>query len=322
MVCTAYGPPEVLQLREIPTPTPKPDEVLVRIRATTVTAPDCELRRFEFPAWIWLPLRLWFGVTKPRRGILGQELAGEVAAAGPAVRAFRAGDRVFAAPGVNLGAHAEFICLKEQPSEGALALMPAGLRFEEAAAVPYGGREALQFLRKGRVGPGQKVLVNGAGGSMGTYAVQLAKVFGAEVTAVDASEKLEMLRTIGADQVVDYRREDFTRNGKSYDVIFDVPGKADLASGLSSLRPGGRYLMANPRASHLLRALPGSRRGGKTVIIGAAAANNQDLAYLRDLIEAGKVRPVIDRTYPLEQTAEAHRYVETGRKQGSVVISC
>ena len=194
IACTGYGPPEVLQFREVAKPIPKDDEVLIRIHATTVTAADCEIRRFDFPGWVWLPLRLWFGLRRPRRPVLGQELAGVIEAAGKAVRSFTVGDRVFASTGVGLGAHAEYICLREQPEGGALATMPANMSYEEAAAVPYGGREALQFLRKADIQPGQKLLVNGAGGSFGTFAVQLAKVFGAEVTAVDAAAKLDMLR--------------------------------------------------------------------------------------------------------------------------------
>ena len=210
IVCTDYGPPEVLQLKDVAKPVPKNNEVLVRIRATTVSAADCELRRFDFAPWIWVPMRLAFGIRRPRRRVLGQELAGDIESVGKEVKSFGKGDRVFAATGIPLGAYAEYICLRENPQTGAIATMPANLRYEEAAAVPYGGGEALQFLRKANVRSGQRVLVNGAGGSFGTFAVQLAKVLGAHVTAVDSAPKLEMLRTIGADRVIDYAQEDFT----------------------------------------------------------------------------------------------------------------
>ena len=222
IVCTAYGPPEVLHLRDVPKPTPKDDEVLVRIRATTVSTADCELRRFDFAPWIWLPMRLAFGISRPRRRVLGQELAGDVESVGKKVRSLRKGDRVFGTTGVPLGAHAEYICLRENPQTGAIATMPANLDYAEAAAVPYGGGEALAFLRKADVRSGQRVLVNGAGGSFGTFAVQLAKILGAHVTAVDSAPKLEMLRTIGADRVIDYAAEDFTAGPETWDVIFDV----------------------------------------------------------------------------------------------------
>ena len=222
IVCTDYGPPDVLRLRDVPKPVPKDDEVLVRIRATTVSAADCELRRFDFAPWIWLPMRLAFGIRRPRRPVLGQELAGDIESVGKDVRSFGKGDRVFAATGIGLGAYAEYICLRENPQTGAIATMPANLSYEEAAAVPYGGGEASQFLRKANVRSGQRVLVNGAGGSFGTFAVQLAKVLGAHVTAVDSAPKLEMLRAIGADRVIDYSQEDFTDGSETYDVIFDV----------------------------------------------------------------------------------------------------
>ena len=255
IVCTEYGPPDVLQVRDVEKPTPKHNEVLVHIRATTVTAADCEFRRFDFPSWVWLPLRLWFGLRRPRRPVLGQELAGDIEAIGKDVRSLRKGDRVFAATGISLGAHAEYICLSEAPEGGAIATMPANMSYEEAAAVPYGGREALQFLRKGNIRTGQKLLINGAGGSFGTFAVQLAKVFGADVTAVDTAAKLDMLRSIGADHVVDYTQQGFTESGDTYDVIFDVVGKSPFSRSVRSLRHNGRYLLANPRLSQLVRGL-------------------------------------------------------------------
>lgn len=322
IVFTDYGPPEVLQLGEVPKPIPKDNEVLIRIRATTVTAADCELRRFDFPGWVWLPLRLWFGVLRPRRPVLGQELAGDIEATGKDVRRFRSGDRVIASTGIGLGAHAEYICLREEPEGGALAAMPANMSYEEAAAVPYGGGEALQFLRKGGIRSGQKVLINGAGGSFGTFAVQLAKYFGAEVTAVDSTGKLDMLRTLGADQVVDYTRQDFTETGETtYDVIFDVVGTSPFSRSVRSLRRNGRYVLANPGSAELARGLWTSMTSNKKVIFGAASGTSEDLAFLIGLVEAGKIRSVVDRCYPLEQMVEAHRYVETGQKRGNVVIT-
>ncbi len=321
IVCTAYGPPDVLQLRDVAKPVPKDNEVLVRIRATTVSAADCELRRFDFAPWIWLPLRLGFGIRRPRRPVLGQELAGDIEAVGKEVRSFAEGDKVFAATGIGLGAYAEYICLRENPRTGAIATMPANLSYEEAATVPYGGGEALEFLQKGNVRSGQRVLVNGAGGSFGTYAVQLAKVLGAHVTAVDSAPKLEMLRAIGADRVIDYSQEDFTDGPETYDVIFDVVRGTPSARMVRSLSETGCLLMANPGFLQIVRARWASRRSNKRVSFAASSGTNEDLAYLRDLAEAGKLRPVIDRRFSLEQIVKAHRYVETGQKLGNVAVT-
>lgn len=321
IVCTDYGPPDVLQVREVEKPTPKHNEVLIRIRATTVSAADCELRRFDFPGWVWLPIRLWFGLRRPRRPVLGQELAGEIEAVGKDVRSLGKGDRVFAATGMGLGAHAEYLCLREAPEGGAMATMPSNLSYEEAATVPYGGGEALQFLRRGKIRSGQKVLINGAGGSFGTFAVQLAKVFGAHVTAVDSTAKLPLLLSIGADQVIDYTREVFTDRGEMYDVIFDVVRNSPSSRMVRSLRENGAYLTANPGLSQLVLALRTSIASSKRVVLGVSGGTNKDLAYLKDLIEAGKIRPVVDRRFPLEQVAEAHRYAESGQKMGNIVLS-
>jgi len=320
IVCTAYGPPDVLQLRDLPKPVPRDDEVLVRIRATTVSAADCELRSFDFAPWIWLPVRLAFGVRRPRRRVLGQDLAGDVEAVGRSVRSFEAGDRVFAATGIGLGAYAEYISLREHPTTGAIATMPANLGYEEAAAVPYGGGEALAFLRKANVRSGQRVLVNGAGGTFGTFAVQLAKGFGAHVTAVDSGPKLEMLRTIGADRVIDYAREDFTRSPATYDVIFDVVRNTPSGRMVTLLTDGGWLVMANPGFLQIVRARWASRGREKHVSLAASGPTNEDLAHLRGLIEAGRLHPVIDRRFNLEQMVEAHRYAESGHKLGNIVV--
>jgi NADPH:quinone reductase-like Zn-dependent oxidoreductase len=320
IVCTDYGPPDVLQLRDVLKPVPKDNEVLVRIRATTASAADCELRRFDFAPWIWVPMRLAFGISRPRQPVLGQELAGDVESVGNDVRSLRKGDRVFAATGIGLGAYAEYICLREKPQTGAIATMPANLSYEEAATVPYGGGEALEFLRKGNVRSGQRVLINGAGGSFGTFAVQLAKVLGAHVTAVDSASKLEMLRSIGADRLIDYAQEDFTASPETYDVIFDVVRNTPSGRMVRLLTENGWLLMANPGFLQIVRARWASRGSKKRVSFAASGPTSEDLAYLRGLIEAGQLHPVIDRRFPLEQTAEAHRYAETGQKLGNVVV--
>jgi len=323
MVWTAYGPPEVLQLKEVEKPTPKDKEVLVRIYATTVTAGDCEQRSLTLPILHRLLMRAYVGLKRPKSiTILGMDVAGEIEAVGKDVKLFQAGDQVFAATGfVGMGANAEYICLPEEPEKGALALKPANMTYEEAAAVPVGGLEALHFLRQGHIQIGQKVLINGAGGTIGTFAVQLAKYFGAEVTGVDSTSKLDMLRSIGADQVIDYTQEDFTKSGKIYDFILDVVGKSSYSGSIRSLKQNGRYLIANPGPSQMVRGRWTSMTYSKKVLFGAASPKTEDLMFLKELIEAGKMRSVIDRRYPLEHIAEAHRYVETGHKKGNVVIT-
>jgi 2-desacetyl-2-hydroxyethyl bacteriochlorophyllide A dehydrogenase len=250
--------------------------------------------------------------------ILGQELAGEIESAGKDVKLFKEGDQVFGTTGFGFGAYAEYVCL---PEAGVLVSKPANMTYEEAAAVPTGGLEALHFLRKGNIHTGQKVLIIGAGGSIGTFAVQLAKYYGAEVAGVDRTGKLDMLRTIGADRVIDTTQEDFTKSGQTYDVILDVVGKSSFSGSMSSLKQNGRYLLANPGLLQMVRGRWTSMTSSKQVIFGAAIQKTGDLISLKELIEAGKIKSVIDRRYPLEQTAEAHRYVETGQKKGNVVIT-
>ena len=321
IVWTKYGPPEVLKLRELEKPSPKDDEVLIKIRATTVTAGDQEMRSLTVPLWLRLPMRAYVGLRKPKRiTTLGQELAGIVESAGKAVRQFKKGDEVYAATGFSLGAYAEYICLPEESEDSCMAPKPSNTTFEEAAAVPVGGLEALHFLRKANIQAGQKVLINGAGGSIGTIAVQLAKHFGAEVTAVDSTGKLDMLRSIGADQVIDYTHEDFTQSGQTYDVIFDVVGKSSYSGSVRSLTEHGFYLIANPRVSKMIRGLWTAMTSSKSVITKTASRKMEDLVYLKELIEGGKIMPVIDKSFPLEQTAEAHRYAAGGDKKGNVVI--
>lgn len=322
IIWTKYGPPDVLQLNEVEKPNPKDNEVLIRIFATTVTAGDCKLRSLNLPLYFSLPMRLWLGFSKPRgMTIPGTELAGEIEAVGKQVRLFKEGDQVFGSAGLGFGTYAEYKCLPEEPLEGALAVKPVNMTYEEAATVPFGGCDALHFLRKANIHSGQKVLINGAGGSIGTFAVQLSRHLGAEVTAVDSPAKLEMLRSIGSHQVVDYNQEDFTRNGETYDVIFDVIGKISLSRSKSSLKPNGTYLLANPGLSQLVAGLWTRLTSSKKVVSQTASRKNEDLSFLKELIEAGKIKTVIDRRFPLEQIAEAHRYVETGQKLGNVVIS-
>jgi 2-desacetyl-2-hydroxyethyl bacteriochlorophyllide A dehydrogenase len=321
MVWTKFGPPDVLQLKEGAKPAPKDNEVLIRIYATTVTAADCELRGLKLPIALRLPIRICVSLIRlirPRPIILGQELAGEVEAVGKDVKRLRKGDQVFGWSGLGLGAYAQYICL---PEKGVLAIKPSNITYEEAAPLSVGVLEAVHFLRKGHIQSGQKVLIHGAGGSIGTFAVQLAKYFGADVTGVDSTGKLEMLRSIGADQVVDYTQEDFTKSGETYDVIFDVVGKTSFSRSVRSLKLSGRYLLANAGLSQMVRGRWTSMISSKKVIVGAASQKTEDLIFLKELIEAGKIKSVIDRRYLLERIAEAHSYVEEGHKKGNVVIT-
>lgn len=322
IVWTKYGPPEVLQLREVAKPTPKETEVLIRIAATTVTAGDCEMRGLKFPILFQLPMRLYNGLWKPKKiKVLGQELAGEIEVVGKAVTLFKKGDQVFGTTGLGFGAYAEYICLPEASKMGVLTIKPANITFEEAASVPTAALEALHFLRRGNIQSGQRILIIGAGGSIGTFALQLARYFGAEVTAVDRTGKLDMLRSIGADHVIDYTNHDYTKSAETYDIIFDVMGKSSFPGCVNLLRQNGRYLIGNPGLTQLVRGSWISKRTSKKVIFGAAQQKTEDLVYLKDLIEAGKIKSVIDRCYPLEQVPEAHRYVESGQKKGNVTIS-
>jgi NADPH:quinone reductase-like Zn-dependent oxidoreductase len=317
IVCTKYGPPEVLQLKEIEKPTPKDNEILIRVYATTVTTGDCRIRSFTLAHWFWLPGRIMYGLSKPRKKIPGNELSGEIEAIGKDVTLFRKGDQILGISwGTSFqGATAEYKCL---PEDGMVAIRPANMTYEEAAALPVGGLTALHFLRKGNIQSGQKVLIYGASGSVGTFAVQLVKYFGAEVTGVCSTTNMEMVKSLGADTVIDYTREDFTRSGQTYDIIFDAVSKTSFSRCKSSLKQRGRYLTTD---WPLLQALWTSKVGTKKVIVGMAGQNSEDLIFLKELIEAGKIRSVIDRCYRLEQTAEAHRYVDKGHKKGNVVIT-
>ncbi|MHA1928611.1 MAG: NAD(P)-dependent alcohol dehydrogenase [Candidatus Thorarchaeota archaeon] len=323
IIWTKYGPPDVLQLKEIEKPVPKDNEILVKIHATTVTAGDCEQRSLKVQFRYYILMRAYIGFRRPTRiTILGMELAGEIEAIGTDVSKFKIGDNIFAATGfADMGTCAEYICLPEEGGEAVVALKPTNMTFEEATPVPVGGLEALCFVRQGNIQKGQKVLINGAGGTIGAYAVQIAKYYGAEVTAVDSTGKLDMLRSIGADHVIDHTQEDFTKSGATYDYIIDLVSKAPFSGSIKSLDENGIYHIANPRLSQMIRGRWATRRSSKRVIYGGASSKTEDLLFLKELIEAGKLQSVIDRTYPLEQTAEAHRYVETGQKVGNVVIT-
>src|SRR5438477_4351557 len=317
-VFTRYGPPDVLEIKDVAKPVPGNNEVLVRIHATTVCEADWRLRKAD-PFIV----RLMNGLWSPRIQILGMELAGKVESVGKAVTRFREGDHVFGATGFKFGAHAEYACL---PQDGLLEIKPANMTFEEAAAVPFGAVTALHFLRKAKIQAGQKVLVYGASGSVGVFAVQLAKHFGAHVTGVCSTANLDLVKSLGADEVIDYTREDFSTAGPVYDIVFDTVGKSGFARSLKSLKRDGFYVVIAPSGGlasvvgDILRGIWMSMTGAAKVIGGMARAAPGDLAFLKGLIESGKLRTVIDRRYSLDEIAEAHRHAEAGHKKGHVVI--
>ena len=313
IVCTKYGSPDVLQLAEVEKPFPGDNEVLIRVYAAVVTPADCAFRKGD-------PFisRFFSGLRKPKF-IPGDELAGEIEAIGKDVKGFKKGDQVFGSTGTSFGAHAEYKCL---PEEAALATKPANVSYGEAAAVCYAGLTALPFLRdKANIQIGQKVLINGASGGIGSAAVQLAKYFGAEVTGVCSTPRLDFVKSLGADKVIDYTQEDFTQNGETYDLIFDILGKSSFSRCKSSLKQKGRYFLASFKMKQLFQMLWTSIIGSKKVICTLSTERAEDLLFIKELVEAGKIKTIIDRRYPLEQTAEAHRYVETGNKKGHVVIT-
>ena len=318
IVYERYGPPDVLELKELAKPTPKDNEVLIRTLATTVTSGDWRVRSLDMPVGFGLIARLVLGVSRPRQPILGSELAGKVESVGKDVNKFKVGDEVFAFTGARLGCHAEYKCM---PEDGAVVLKPANLTFDEAAAMSSGGTTALDFFRRGKLQRGEKVLVNGASGGVGTAAVQLAKHFGAVVTGVCSTANVELVRSLGATQVIDYTKEDFTRNGETYDVIVDTVGTAPFSRSKDSLREGGRLLLVLSGLPDMLQIPWVSMTSSKKIIAGPAAGRVEDLRFLSELAQAGEFRPVIDRRYPFEQIAEAHRYVDTGRKKGNVIIT-
>ncbi|KAF0652022.1 Zn-dependent oxidoreductase [Cyanobium sp. Copco_Reservoir_LC18] len=317
IVAERYGPPEVLQIRELATPTPKDDEILIRILVTTVSSADWRIRSQTVPAGFGLIMRLVFGLRKPRQPVLGSELAGIVAAVGPRVSRFRVGERVFAFSDTRLGCHAEYLCL---PQDGLVVATPPALSDETAAALCFGGTTALDFLRRARVRPGERLLVNGASGAVGTAVVQLARRAGAEVTGVCSTANLDLVRRLGAAHVIDHTRDDFSRNGITYDVIVDTVGNAPFARCRRSLKPGGRLLLVLAGLPEMLRGVWVSLTSDRRVIAGPATVKVDDLHHLAALAEAGAFQPVIDRIYSFEQIVAAHRYVDTGRKKGNVII--
>lgn len=318
VVYEQYGSPDVLRFTEVATPVPSRDEVLIRIHATTVSSADWRVRSLDVPAGFGLLSRLALGIKGPRKAILGTELSGVVTAVGSDVTKFKTGDAVFAYPGVGMGCHAEYRCMSQ---DAALALKPANLGHAEAATLSFGGTTALHFFRKARLTAGKHVLVNGASGAVGTAAIQLAKHFGAEVTAVCSGRNGALVLSLGADHVIDYTKEDFTRNGRTYDVIIDTAGTAPFARSQTSLRDDGQLLVVLGGLRDLLSipwvALTNSRK----VVGGTATGSAEDLQFLATLAERGELKPVIDRTYRFDEIVEAHRYVDTGRKTGSVVIT-
>ncbi|MEO1261606.1 MAG: NAD(P)-dependent alcohol dehydrogenase [Bacteroidota bacterium] len=315
---TNYGPPEVLQVGDLEKPVPKENEVLIKVKAATVNAGDCEIRRFDMPVLFWLPMRLYMGLFKPRIKILGQELSGIIEAVGKNVKRFNVGDAVYCPTKMNKGAYVEYVCL---PENIPMAVKPNNLSFAQAATIPTGGFNALYFLKKANIKAGDKVLINGAGGCIGTLAVQLAKHYGAEVTAVDRAEKLEMLTSIGADLVIDFQNKDFTQANERYDVIFDIPNKSGFVGSLGSLEKGGRLLLGNFTMGGVLFSLFVNFFSNKKIINGIAPYHQDDLNYLNELLQKEVLQPVVDKGFLLDETASAHAYVETGLKKGNVVIT-
>ena len=319
IVYKKYGSPDVLQLEEVEKPVPDDDEVLIKVHAAEATKSDCEMRSFQFAVkWFWLPLRIALGITKPKRQVLGGYFAGEVDSFGQNVTGFELGKRVFGSSQLHLGTYGEYVCL---PASYTIVPMPTNASFVEAAAVPLGGLNALHYMRRANIQQGDKVLVNGAGASIGTFSVQIAKAMGAEVTAVDAAHKEELLRSIGADHFIDYQQQNFSKLGDRYDVIFSMVAGSSYSGSLNALKPGGRYVMANPRLSGMLRSAFTTRFTDKTVIFGFARETEEELLALKAMIEEEAIKPVVDKIYPMKQAADAHRRVETEQRLGSVVLA-
>lgn len=318
IICTGYGPPDVLKLKDVEKPIPKRNHVRIKIVATSVTAADYRIRGLNVPAGFGLLMRVAMGFRKPRKIILGMNLSGVVDVVGKDVKLFKEGDSVFGTSGMDFGAYAEYICM---PESGLLAMKPDVMNYEEAAAFPFGALTALSFLRdKGNIREGEKVLIYGASGSVGTAAVQLAKYYGAVVTGVCSTTNLEMVKSLGADSVIDYTKEDFSINGETYDIIFDTVGKLSISSIKTSLNQAGRYLTAVAGLPQYIQLAWYSVLGSQKFTGGVASEHKEDFLFLKELIEAGNIKTVIDRFYPLDQTAEAHRYSEKGHKKGNVAI--
>ena len=318
IVYSEYGAADVLRVTQIQKPVPEDDEIRIRIHAVEVTKADCEMRSFKFAVqWFWLPLRIAVGITRPKKPVLGGYFSGVVDSVGKDVSRFKSGDEVFGSAGLRFGAYGEYLCL---PTTQTIVPKPENMNFEEAAAVPLGGLNALHFLRKADIRHGESVLINGAGGSIGSFAVQIAKSMGAEVTVVDSGHKRDMLLRIGADHFIDYSREDFTHSDRTYDVIFNMVANRSYSGCVNSLNPGGRYLMGNPRLADMLRAVATSRFTDKTALFAFAGEQQDELLALKSMIEANQITSVIDKIYTPEQAVEAHRRVETEQRLGIVVI--
>lgn len=321
---TRYGKPEGLKLEEVEKPSPKEDEVLVRVHASSVTAGDCEMRRLQLPLMLSFPMRLYAGLARPKRiTVLGQELAGEVVEIGSQVKNFQVGDQVYGTTGFGFGAYAEYICLPAEPNEtqGVVARKPANLSYLEAAVVPTAAFEALHFIRKADIQPGKQVLVVGGGGSIGSFSIQLAKSYGGEVTAVDGSSKQDFMRSLGADHVVDYTQQDYTKMAQRFDLIIDVVGRRGVTHRLKLLKPRGDYFLAFAGLSNVALALWTSLTSKKRLRIESSSQKREDLELITELIESGKLKPHIDTSFPLAQAAEAHRYCEDGGKKGNVALT-
>jgi len=315
---THYGPPEVLHLVEMEKPTPKDDDILIKVHAATVTSGDLRVRALNVPKGFGLMAKLMYGPSRPRQPILGTELSGHVESAGANVKQFKPGDQVFAFSGTKMGCYVEY---KTMSANGLVAIKPAGLSFEEAAALSFGGTTALHFLKRGKIEKDEQVLINGASGGVGTAAVQLARYFGAQVTTVTSTKNLELMKLLGADHVIDYTSTDFTKNGATYDIIVDTAGTASFARVKGSLKEGARLLKVLGGLPDMLQAPLVQLATSKKVIVAPVTARPEDLRLLASLAEAGQFRPVIDRNYALEQIVEAHSYADTGHKKGNVVIT-
>ncbi|MDE8604806.1 NAD(P)-dependent alcohol dehydrogenase [Marinomonas sp. RSW2] len=313
-----YGTPNVLTVRDIKKPIPKDNEVLIKVHAAEVTKADCEMRSFHFPVkWFWLPLRLILGISKPKNQVLGGYFSGEIESFGKEVSKFNIGDNVFGVSNLRLGAHAEFICL---PASYTIITKPTNLSFEEAAALPLGGLNALHFLRKANIQKGESLLINGAGGSIGIFGVQIAKAMGAKVTVVDTGIKEKMLRSIGADNFFDYTKEDVTESGQTFDVIFNIVATSSYSAWVNMLKPNGRYLLANPRLSDMLRSIMTSKFTDKKATFIFAGEKEEELLTLKKMIEEGTIKSIVDKTYSYEQAADAHRRVESEQRLGAVIV--
>lgn len=314
-----YGPPDVLELRKVDRPVPEDNEVLIRVRAAEATKSDCEVRSFRFSVnWFWLPLRLAVGVIRPRRKILGGYFSGEVESIGKNVTRFSVGDTVFGTGGLRMGGYGEYVAL---PENCTIVAKPINMSFAEAAAVPLGGLNALHFMRRALIQPDEKVLINGAGGSIGAHAVQIAKSMGADVTAVDSAIKKDMLLRIGANHFIDYMLEDFAADGRTFDVIFDMVPGSSYSACIKALNPNGRYLSGNPRLSVMLRSVITTRFSDKNAMFAFARETRDELSTLKQMIEDGKILPIVDKVYSMEQAADAHRMVETEKRKGAIVIA-